>query len=142
MTSQALSAFATSGAAALVEFIEALTVVLAAGTIIKTRQRPRKSSAGYDLTRMFIGSEGTLGLVTEATLKVTTKPANTSVAVCSFASIRDAADCVFRVVGAGVVLAGGVYWLVWARLLPWLRGLHAREEEEGAVRVGEEAVCE
>ncbi|GME37303.1 D-lactate dehydrogenase [Neofusicoccum parvum] len=87
------------------DWVLSLTVVLADGTIIKTRQRPRKSSAGYDLTRMFIGSEGTLGLVTEATLKVTTKPANTSVAVCSFASIRDAADCVFRVVGAGVPIA-------------------------------------
>ncbi|KAF2758779.1 FAD-binding domain-containing protein [Pseudovirgaria hyperparasitica] len=87
------------------EWVISLTVVLADGTIIKTRQRPRKSSAGYDLTRMFIGSEGTLGLVTEATLKVTTKPANTSVAVCSFNSIREAADCVFAVVGAGVPIA-------------------------------------
>ncbi|KAB2580962.1 FAD-linked oxidase [Lasiodiplodia theobromae] len=87
------------------DWVLSLTVVLADGTVITTRQRPRKSSAGYDLTRMFIGSEGTLGLVTEATLKLTTKPANTSVAVCSFGSIRDAADCVFRVVGAGVPIA-------------------------------------
>ena len=52
------------------DWVLSLTVVLADGTIIKTRQRPRKSSAGYDLTRTFIGSEGTLGLVTEATLKL------------------------------------------------------------------------
>ncbi|KAJ4987612.1 glycolate oxidase [Stagonosporopsis vannaccii] len=87
------------------DWVISLTVVLADGTIIKTRQRPRKSSAGYDLTRMFIGSEGTLGLVTEATLKVTVKPQHTSVAVSAFPSIRAAADCVFRVVGAGVPIA-------------------------------------
>ncbi|KAF2139878.1 uncharacterized protein K452DRAFT_352199 [Aplosporella prunicola CBS 121167] len=87
------------------DWVLSLTVVLADGTIIKTRQRPRKSSAGYDLTRMFIGSEGTLGLVTEATLKVTVKPINTSVAVSSFGSIREAANCVFKVVGAGVPIA-------------------------------------
>ncbi|KAI1128710.1 hypothetical protein F5Y10DRAFT_169381 [Nemania abortiva] len=87
------------------EWVLSMTVVLADGTIIKTRQRPRKSSAGYDLTKLFIGSEGTLGLVTEATLKLTTKPANTSVAVCSFGSIRQAADCVSRVVGQGIPVA-------------------------------------
>jgi D-lactate dehydrogenase (cytochrome) len=87
------------------EWVLSLTVVLADGTIIKTRQRPRKSSAGYDLTKMFIGSEGTLGLVTEATLKVTTKPNTTSVAVCSFGSVRQAADCVAKVVGEGVPIA-------------------------------------
>jgi len=87
------------------EWVLSLTVVLADGTVIKTRQRPRKSSAGYDLTKMFIGSEGTLGLVTEATLKVTTKPISTSVAVCAFSSIRQAADCVAKVVGLGVPIA-------------------------------------
>jgi D-lactate dehydrogenase (cytochrome) len=87
------------------EWVLSLTVVLADGTIIKTRQRPRKSSAGYDLTKMFIGSEGTLGLVTEATLKVTTKPNTTSVAVCSFGTVRQAADCVAKVVGEGVPIA-------------------------------------
>lgn len=87
------------------EWVLSLTVVLADGTVIKTRQRPRKSSAGYDLTRMFIGSEGTLGLVTEATLKLTVKPATTSVAVCSFGTIRQAADCVGQVVASGVPVA-------------------------------------
>lgn len=82
-----------------------LTVVLADGTIIKTRQRPRKSSAGYDLTRMFIGSEGTLGLVTEATLKLTVKPKSESVAVTTFPTIRQAADCVSHVVREGVQVA-------------------------------------
>ncbi|KAF2170082.1 hypothetical protein M409DRAFT_19689 [Zasmidium cellare ATCC 36951] len=87
------------------DWVLSLTVVLADGTIIKTKQRPRKSSAGYDLTRIFIGSEGTLGLVTEATLKVIPKPQTTNVAVCTFPSIRSAADCVFKVVGAGVPIA-------------------------------------
>ncbi|KAI1455862.1 hypothetical protein F4805DRAFT_434437 [Annulohypoxylon moriforme] len=87
------------------EWVLSLTVVLADGTVIKTRQRPRKSSAGYDLTKLFIGSEGTLGLVTEATLKLTTKPASTSVAVCGFGTIRQAADCVAKVVGQGVPVA-------------------------------------
>ena len=82
-----------------------LTVVMADGAVIKTRQRPRKSSAGYDLTRMFIGSEGTLGLVTEATLKVTVKPKSESVAVTSFSTIRQAAECVSKVVGEGVPVA-------------------------------------
>lgn len=87
------------------EWVLSLTVVMADGTVIKTRQRPRKSSAGYDLTKLFIGSEGTLGLVTEATLKLTVKPASMSVAVASFGSIREAADCVARVVGDGVPVA-------------------------------------
>ncbi|KAK3985363.1 hypothetical protein QBC44DRAFT_157213 [Cladorrhinum sp. PSN332] len=87
------------------EWVLSLTVVLADGTVIKTRQRPRKSSAGYDLTRLFVGSEGTLGLVTEATLKLTVTPASSSVAVASFGSIRQAADCVAKVVGDGIPVA-------------------------------------
>ena len=87
------------------EWVLSLTVVMADGTIIKTRQRPRKSSAGYDLTKMFIGSEGTLGLVTEATLKVTVKPKSESVAVASFPTVRDAANCVAKVVGEGIPIA-------------------------------------
>lgn len=87
------------------EWVLSLTVVLADGTVIKTRQRPRKSSAGYDLTKLFIGSEGTLGLVTEATLKLTTKPKAESVAVAAFPSIRAAAECVSAVVKDGIPIA-------------------------------------
>lgn len=88
------------------EWVLSLTVVLADGTIIKTKQRPRKSSAGYDLTKLFIGSEGTLGLVTEATLKLTVKPKSESVAVATFPTIHDAAECVTKVVEEGIPVAG------------------------------------
>lgn len=88
------------------EWVLSLTVVLADGTVIKTRQRPRKSSAGYDLTKMFVGSEGTLGLVTEATLKVAVKPKSESVAIATFPTIHAAAKCVSQVVGEGIQVAG------------------------------------
>ena len=88
------------------EWVAALTVVLADGTIIKTRQRPRKSSAGYDLTKMFIGSEGTLGIVTEAVLKVTVLPKSQSVAVATFPNVHAAAQCVSKVVSEGIQVAG------------------------------------
>ncbi|KAI4156657.1 MAG: hypothetical protein LQ340_000103 [Diploschistes diacapsis] len=79
-----------------------LTVVLADGTVIKTRRRPRKSSAGYNLTGLFVGSEGTLGIVTEITLKLTVIPQETSVGVVTFPSIRDAAAVAAKVMKAGV----------------------------------------
>ena len=87
------------------EWVLSLTVVLADGTIIKTRRRPRKSSAGYDLTRLFIGSEGTLGLVTEATLRLTVKAPHESVAVASFGSVREATDVVEKIVASGIQVA-------------------------------------
>ncbi|KAK6463580.1 mitochondrial D-lactate ferricytochrome c oxidoreductase [Scheffersomyces coipomensis] len=67
-----------------------LTVVLADGSIIKTKQRPRKSSAGYDLTRLFIGSEGTLGIITEITIKLHVRPKRELVSIASFPTIKDA----------------------------------------------------
>lgn len=88
------------------EWVVSLTVVMADGTIVKTRRRPRKSSAGYNLTQMFIGSEGTLGIVTEANLKVTILPQNQSVAVATFPSIHDAANCVAKVVEEGIQVNG------------------------------------
>lgn len=84
------------------EWCLSITAVLADGTIVKTRQRPRKSSAGYDLTRLFIGSEGTLGLITEATLKLTVLPEQTRVAVAPFNTIQDAALCVSKIMAAGI----------------------------------------
>jgi len=82
-----------------------LTVVLADGTTIKTRRRPRKSSAGYNLNGLFVGSEGTLGLVTEITLKLAVIPQQTTVAVVTFPTIRDAAAAASRVLRAGVPVA-------------------------------------
>ncbi|KAJ6087322.1 hypothetical protein N7467_006236 [Penicillium canescens] len=79
-----------------------LTVVLADGRIIKTRKRPRKTSAGYNLTGLFVGSEGTLGIVTEATLKLAPIPEQTRVGVVAFPSIRDAASTAMQLIRKGV----------------------------------------
>jgi len=79
-----------------------LTVVLADGRIIKTRRRPRKTSAGYNLTGMFVGSEGTLGIVTEVTLKLTGIPEDTRVGVVAFPSIRDAASTAMQLIKKGI----------------------------------------
>ena len=79
-----------------------LTVVLADGRIIKTRRRPRKTSAGYNLNGLFVGSEGTLGIVTEATLKLAVVPQEMNVGVVAFPSIRDAASAAMRVIRSGV----------------------------------------
>lgn len=82
-----------------------LTVVLADGTVIKTRRRPRKSSAGYNLNGIFVGSEGTLGIVTEATLKLAVIPEDFSVAVVTFPTIRDAASAAAEVMRKGIPVA-------------------------------------
>ncbi|KAJ4264023.1 D-lactate ferricytochrome c oxidoreductase [Fusarium torreyae] len=82
-----------------------LTVVLSDGRIIKTRRRPRKSSAGYNLNGLFVGSEGTLGIVTEATLKLAVIPEQYSVAVVTFPTIRDAAAAAAGVMQTGIPVA-------------------------------------
>ncbi|KAI1092905.1 FAD-linked oxidase-like protein [Rostrohypoxylon terebratum] len=87
------------------DWIINLTVVLADGTVIKTRRRPRKSSAGYNLNGIFVGSEGTLGLVTEATLKLAVVPEEFSVAVVTFPTIRDAASAAAEVMQTGIPVA-------------------------------------
>ncbi|KAK7208164.1 hypothetical protein BZA70DRAFT_273067 [Myxozyma melibiosi] len=80
----------------------ALTAVLADGTVIKTRQRPRKSSAGYNLTGLLVGSEGTLAVVTEATLKIHVKPKVEKVIVAQFKTTRDTTDAVADIFRAGI----------------------------------------
>lgn len=79
-----------------------LTVVLADGSIIKTRQRPRKTSAGYNLNHLFCGSEGTLGLITEITVKLQVVPEKTTVAICPFPTVREAADTACDIIRAGI----------------------------------------
>ncbi|KAL2853948.1 FAD-linked oxidase-like protein [Aspergillus pseudoustus] len=79
-----------------------LTVVLADGRVMKTRQRPRKTSAGYNLTGLFVGSEGTLGIVTEATLKLAPIPEETRVGVVAFPTIRDAASTAMQLIRKGI----------------------------------------
>ncbi|KAK5109674.1 hypothetical protein LTR62_006796 [Meristemomyces frigidus] len=84
------------------DWVISTTLVLADGTIVKTRQRPRKSTAGYDLTRLIVGSGGTLGLVTEATLKLTALPQNVSVAVVAFPSMHKAVAAVTEMIQTGM----------------------------------------
>ncbi|MDH3693986.1 MAG: FAD-binding protein [Gammaproteobacteria bacterium] len=87
------------------ENVLALTVVLADGRIIKTAKRARKSSAGYDLTRLFVGSEGTLGVITEITLRLYGIPEAISSAVCSFPTLDDAVNSVILTIQSGIPIA-------------------------------------
>ena len=87
------------------ENVLALTVVLADGRIIRTARRSRKSAAGYDLTRLFVGSEGTLGIITEVTVRLHGIPEAISSAVCSFPTIEDAVHTVIETIQTGVPVA-------------------------------------
>ena len=85
--------------------ILSLEVVLPDGRVIRTGQRARKSSAGYDLTRLFIGSEGTLGIITEITLKLHGIPEAMSSATCSFPTVDAACQAVIATIQMGVPVA-------------------------------------
>src|SRR3954469_10154839 len=87
------------------ENVLGLTVVLADGRIVKTGGRARKSAAGYDLTRLFVGAEGTLGVITEVTLRLYGIPEAVSSAVCPFPTIKDAVDTVITVIQSGIPVA-------------------------------------
>src|SRR5271156_3854762 len=87
------------------ENVLALTVVLADGRVIRTARRARKSAAGYDLTRLFIGSEGTLGGMSEVTVRLYGIPEAISAAVCAFPSIDAAVSTVILTIQSGVPVA-------------------------------------
>jgi D-lactate dehydrogenase (cytochrome) len=87
------------------ENVLSLTVVLADGRVIRTASRARKSAAGYDLTRLFVGSEGTLGIITEVTVRLYGIPEAISAAVCAFPTIAAAVDTVIETIQSGVPVA-------------------------------------
>ena len=87
------------------ENVLALEVVTASGEVIRTGTRAKKSSAGYDLTRLMVGSEGTLGVMTEITLRLYPLPEAVSAAVCSFPSIEAAVQATITIIQMGVPIA-------------------------------------
>jgi D-lactate dehydrogenase (cytochrome) len=87
------------------ENVLGLRVVTADGEIIRTAGRAKKSSAGYDLTRIFVGSEGTLGIITELTVRLYPQPEAVSVAVCPFVDVAGAVNTVIRTIQRGVPIA-------------------------------------
>jgi len=87
------------------ENVLGLTVVTADGRIVHTGNRARKSSAGYDLTRLFVGSEGTLGIITEVQLRLYGIPESISAAVCQFPDLKNAVDSVIVAMQLGIPIA-------------------------------------
>jgi D-lactate dehydrogenase (cytochrome) len=87
------------------ENVLGLEVVLADGTIVRTGSRARKSSAGYDLTHLFVGSEGTLGVITELTVRLHGIPERVAAARVSFPSVSAAADTAIAAIQSGIPLA-------------------------------------
>jgi D-lactate dehydrogenase (cytochrome) len=87
------------------ENVLGLTVVLSDGRVIRTGSRARKSSSGYDLTRLFVGSEGTLGVITEVTLRLFGRPEAVTTAVCPFESMEGAAATVITTIQLGIPVA-------------------------------------
>ena len=87
------------------ENVLSLTVVTADGRIIKTARRSKKSAAGYDLTRLFVGSEGTLGIITEVAVRLYGVPEQISSAVCAFPDMEGAVNSVILIIQSGIPVA-------------------------------------
>jgi D-lactate dehydrogenase (cytochrome) len=87
------------------ENVVGLRVVTADGAVVRTGGRAKKSAAGYDLTRIFVGSEGTLGIITEVTVRLYPRPEAVSAAVCPFPDVAGAVDTVIRTIQRGVPIA-------------------------------------
>ncbi len=87
------------------ENVLSLTAVMPNGEIVRTARRAKKSSAGYDLTRLMVGSEGTLGVITEICLKLHGIPESIAAGVCPFASIEDACNAAITCIQMGVPIA-------------------------------------
>jgi D-lactate dehydrogenase (cytochrome) len=89
----------------MMDNVRALTVVLASGEVIRTGGRAKKSAAGYDLTRLFVGSEGTLGVITELTLKLHGIPEAISAGVCPFPTVDAACKATIATIQSGIPVA-------------------------------------
>jgi D-lactate dehydrogenase (cytochrome) len=87
------------------DVVMSLSVVLADGQVIETGTRARKSSAGYDLTRLFVGAEGTLGVITEVTLRLAPIPQRIAAAVCAFPTVHAAVSTVVAAMQSAIPLA-------------------------------------
>jgi D-lactate dehydrogenase (cytochrome) len=87
------------------ENVLALEVVLPDGRVIRTAKRARKSSAGYDLTRLFVGSEGTLGVITEVSLRLYGIPESITAAVCNYPDLESAVNTVIATIQSGIPVA-------------------------------------
>jgi len=87
------------------ENVISLKVVLADGRIVQTSRRPKKSAAGYDLTRLFVGSEGTLGIITEVTVRLYPVQEAMSAAVCAFDTVDGCTNTVIQTIQAGIPVA-------------------------------------
>ena len=109
------------------DYIMQLTIVVPGGNVIRTGCKAPKSSSGYDLTRLFVGSEGTLGVVTEATLRLTGIPSHHLAATATFNQLEEASQAVAVLIGSGIEPAA------LELLPPELIGLMNREKQLGLV---------
>lgn len=105
MASTGASGTTTVKYGAMKQLVMGMTVVTANGDVITTSRRARKTSAGYDLTHLFVGSEGTLGVITELTLRVFGIPEVIAAATMQFDSVRNAVDGVIEVIQLGIDVA-------------------------------------